>query len=73
MANDLVVGLGFAGMVVLAVSVLGTVSRRERLGFVAGVLLVMLGLSFLSGTAAGLVAVVGLAVVLASTAPMLLE
>lgn len=73
MANELVVGLGLAGIVVLAVSVLGTVQRRERLAFVPGVLLVVLGLTFLSGSAAGVAAFVGLAVVLASTVPMLLE
>lgn len=73
MANDLVIGLSFAGMVVLAVSVLGTVTRRERLAFVAGVLLVILGMSLLAGRAAGLVAFVGLALVLASTVPMLRE
>lgn len=73
MANDLVIGLGFAGMVVLAVSVLGTVTRRERLAFVPGVLLVILGMTYLGGAAAGLVALVGLALVLASTVPMLLE
>lgn len=73
MANDLVVGLGFAGVVVLAASVLGTVERRERYGFVAGVALVLLGMTFLSGLAAGAVAFLGLAAVLASTVPMLVE
>lgn len=73
MANELVVGIGWAGMVVLAVSVLGTVTRRERLAFVPGVLLVILGMTFLSGQLAGLVALVGLLAVLASTVPMLLE
>lgn len=73
MANDLVVGIGWAGMVVLAVSVLGAVKRRERLAFVPGVLLVILGMTFLSGLLAGLVALVGLAVVLGSTVPMLVE
>lgn len=73
MVSDLVVGIGFAGMVVLAVTVLGTVKRPERLAFVPGVLLVMLGMTFLSGLLAGGVAVVGLALVLASTVPMLVE
>lgn len=71
MVNDIVVGLGLAGMVVLAVSVLGTVTRRERLLFVPGVLVVILGMTFLSGLTAGVLAVVGLAAVLASTVPML--
>lgn len=73
MANDLVVGLGFAVVLVLVASVLGTVERRERFAFVPGVVLVVLGLTFLSGPAAGAVALVGLAAVLASTVPMLLE
>lgn len=73
MANDLVVAIGWAGMVVLAVSVLGAVKRRERLAFVPGVLLVILGMTFLSGLLAGLVALAGLAAVLASTVPMLVE
>jgi hypothetical protein len=71
MVNELVVGIGLAGVVVLAVSVLGTVKRRERLLFVPGVVLVILGQTFLSGLAAGGVAVVGLAAALASTVPLL--
>lgn len=73
MATDLVVGIGWAAMVVLAVSVLGTVHRRERLLFVPGVLLVVLAMTFLGGVAAGAVALVGLAAVFASTVPMLRE
>lgn len=73
MATDLVVGVGWVGMVVLALSVVGTVHRRERLLFVPAVLVVMLAMTFLSGIAAGLVAFVGLAAVFASTLPMLRE
>ena len=73
MTSALVVGVGLALMAVLAVSVLGTVTRRERLAFVPGVLLVMLAMTFLSGLLAGAVAVVGLGLVLASSIPMLVE
>jgi hypothetical protein len=73
MSQHLVVWVALALMGVLAVSVLGTVQRRERLAFVPGVLLVILGMTLLSGTAAGLAALVGLALVAASTVPMLLE
>lgn len=73
MAHGVAVSLGFGGMVVLVASVLGTVERRERFAFVAGVVLVLLGLTFLTGLAAGGVAFVGLALVLASTVPMLRE
>ncbi|MFB6361218.1 MAG: hypothetical protein ABEH59_07830 [Halobacteriales archaeon] len=71
MVNDLVVGIGLVGIVVLAVSVLGTVTRRERLLFVPGVLAVILGMTFLSGLGAGAVVVLGLVAVLGSTVPML--
>ena len=70
---DLAVFVSWVGMLVLAVSVIGTVERRERLLFVAGVLLVILALTFLSAAAAGALAVVGLAAVVASTVPMLRE
>ena len=73
MASALVVGVGLALMAVLAVSVLGTVTRRERLMFVPGVLLVMVAMTFLSGLLAGGLAVVGLALVFASAVPMLVE
>lgn len=73
MAQHLVVGIGLALIAVLAVSVLGTVTRRERLLFVPGVLLVMLAMTFLSGVLAGGVAVVGLGLVLASSIPLLVE
>lgn len=73
MASDLVLGVSLALMVVLALSVLGTVKRTERLAFVPGVLLVIAGQSLLTGFAAGVVAVVGLALVLASALPMLVE
>lgn len=73
MTSDLVVGIGWAGMVVLAVSVLGTVTRRERTPYVVGVLLVIGGMTFLADQAAGLVALVGLLIVLASTIPLLRE
>lgn len=68
---DLAVFVSWVGMLVLAVSVIGTVERRERLLFVPGVLLVILALTFLSAAAAGVVALVGLAAVVASTVPML--
>lgn len=73
MSQHLVVWVALALMGVLAVSVLGTVKRRERLAFVPGVLLVILGMTLPTGRAAGLVALVGLALVAASTVPMLLE
>jgi len=71
MVSDALIGLSLAGVTVLAVTVLGTVKRRERLLFVPGVLAVILGLTFLRDTAAGAVALVGLAAVLLSTVPML--
>ena len=71
MAEHLPALVGLGLMVVLAVSVVGTVKRRERLVFVPGVLLVIVGMTFLSGLLAGTVAVVGLALVLASSLPML--
>lgn len=73
MATELVVGLAFATMLVLAASVIGTVERRERFAFVAGVALVLLGLSVLRGTAGGAVAFLGFVAVVASTVPLLRE
>lgn len=73
MAQSVVAWVGLGLMVVLAVSVLGTVKRPERFAFVPGVLLVVLGMTLLSGLAAGVIALAGLVLVLASTVPMLLE
>lgn len=73
MTNAVVVGLGFAGMVVLVASVFGAVERRERYPFVIGIALVLVGLSVLSGMAGGLVALLGFVLVVASTVPMLRE
>lgn len=73
MANGLVVGLAFAAMLVMGASVLGTVDRRERFVFVAGVALVLLGLTFLPGPAGGALAFLGFVAVVASTVPLLRE
>lgn len=73
MTNAVVVGLGFAAMVVMGASVLGTVDRRERVWFVLGVALVLVGLTFVSGTGGGVLALLGFVVIVASTVPMLRE
>ena len=73
MSEHLPALLGLGLRVVLTVTVLGTVKRRERLAFVPGVLLVIGSMTLLSGLTSGLLAVLGLALVFASTVPMLVE
>lgn len=73
MVSALTTTVSLALIVVLLASVLGAVTRTERVWFVAGVALVILthtggnGL----GPLAGLIALVGLAMVFASTIPLL--
>lgn len=73
MVSALTITASMALIVVLLASVLGAVTRKERVWFVAGVALVILTHSIGSGLGplAGILAVVGLAAVFASTIPLL--
>lgn len=71
MVNQLVVGVGFAMMLIIWAGVLGSVQRRERFTFGLGVLIMMGALTFLRDTASAIVAVVAFVVILASTLPLL--
>lgn len=73
MAIDIAAGLGFLGVLIMAASVVGTVERREKFAFVLGVALVLVGLIAVAGTAGGVVSLVGLALMVASTVPLLLQ
>lgn len=73
MTSGLVVGGTLALVVVILVSILGAIDRRERTWFVAGIAVFILAhVGFTGGTALGAVlAVVGLVVASASTVPLL--
>lgn len=72
MANEILIGFGFLAMAVMLGSVLGTVERRERFSFVAGVVLVGVGLTLSEPAALGAgIALVGLVAILGSTVPLL--
>jgi len=62
--------LGFAALVVVAISVLGISSRRERYPFVAGFLVLLGAVSLLSGLASGLLALLGFLVAAGSAISM---
>lgn len=70
---ELAFWLGFAVFAVMLGAVYGSVKRPEKRWYVVGVALVLVGLTFLSSPAVlgKLVVVGGVAVVLASTVPML--
>ncbi len=73
MVSGLTTTASLALIVVLLASVMGAVTRRERVWFVAGIALVILAHSGGSGLGplAGLLAVIGIAIVFASTIPLL--
>lgn len=72
MASDLLVGASLVLVLVILASVLGAVKRRERFGFVAGIALFVLAHLVGAPESVGLVlAVAGIALVLASTVPLL--
>lgn len=73
MVSQIVVGVGFLMMLLIWAAVLGSVQRDERFAFGLGVILMIIGLTFLSETASGIVALVGFLVVVASTVPLLRE
>ncbi len=72
---DLAFWLGFATFALLLVAVYGSVERRERVGYVLGVALVLVGLTFLSTPAVlgKIVVLAGIVAVLASAVPLLRE
>jgi hypothetical protein len=73
MASPLVTSVSLALVVVILASILGAVSRRERVGFVLGIALFIVAHAVLPGfeTAAARLAVAGLAMAVASTIPLL--
>lgn len=73
MASQLTVWAGYLAILIMGAAVLATVSRRERFVFVAGVLLLLLGLTFLAGTPGAVVASVGVVAIVAAAVPMLRE
>lgn len=65
-------------MAVLLASVLGAVDRRERFAFVPGVLLIVAGPALVAlvsvpGAVGGVIALIGVVVVVGSTVPLLRE
>lgn len=60
-------------VLVILLSVLGAIHRRERYAFVAGVLLLIIGQSVggMGGSFSLILGVIGIAVVVASTVPLL--
>ncbi len=75
MVADVIVYGSLATMVVILVSILGTIGRVERYGFVVGLLLFMVAhvLPFDSATVGGGLAAVGLLVAAGSSLGMLRE
>lgn len=73
MASQLTVLAGYVAIVLMGAAVLATVGRRERFVFGAGVLLLLLGLTFLDGVPAAVVATVGVLATVAAAVPMLRE
>jgi hypothetical protein len=54
-------------------AVIATVGRRERFVFAGGVVLLLVGVGALSGTAGAVVAFLGIAAVVAAAVPLLFE
>lgn len=73
MASQLTVGAGYVAILIMWAAVLGTVERRERFVFAGGVILFLVGVGALSGTAGAVVATLGIAAVVAAAVPMLRE
>lgn len=73
--SDLAAGLGLVLVLVLLLSVLGAVERRERVWFVVGVLLLVVGTSLaaggsLAGALGAAMAVGGFVAIAASVVPL---
>lgn len=73
MASQLTVSAGYLAILIMGGAVLATVGRRERFVFGAGVLLLLLALTFLAGTPGAVVASVGVLAIVAAAVPMLRE
>ena len=73
MASQLTIMAGYLLFLVLVVAVLGTVTRRERFVFGAGVVVLLFAMTFLSGTVGAVVALVGVLAIVAAAVPLLRE
>lgn len=73
MATDLTVGAGYVAILLMWAAVIGTVERRERFLFATGVIVLLVAVTFLSGTAGAVVAFVGIAAVVWAAVPLLRE
>lgn len=73
MATELTVLAGYLAILIMGASVLATVGRRERFVFGAGVLLLLVALTFLSSTLGAVVAAIGILAVVGSAVPLLRE
>lgn len=73
MTSAAVIWAGFAVVGAILVSILGAVHRREKFAFVGGVLLVIVGqtVGLGSGLAGAALGLLGIAVALAATVPLL--
>lgn len=75
MVADVLIGGSFVLIVLILASILGTVTRPERVWFVAGIAVFIVGHAFVTSprTVGVVLAVVGVALAAASTVPMLTE
>lgn len=75
MVADVLIGGSFVLIVLILASILGTVTRPERVWFVAGIAVFIVGHAFVTSprTFGVVLAVVGIALAAASTVPMLTE
>lgn len=75
MVADVIIGGSFVLIVLILASILGTVTRPERVWFVAGIAVFIVGHAVVTSprTVGVVLAVVGVALAAASTVPMLTE
>ena len=71
MATSSVIAAGHLAILLMGAAVLGTVERRERFLFGAGVALLLVGMTVRTGSTGAIVAAVGVVAVIAATVPLL--